>query len=35
LRMVQYVDRVLQMRDGKLIHVFDDQQEILALAKGE
>ena len=35
LRMVQYVDRVLQMRDGKLIHVFDDPKEILALAKGE
>jgi putative ABC transport system ATP-binding protein len=35
LRMVQYVDRVLQMRDGKLIHIFEDRQEILALAKGE
>jgi hypothetical protein len=32
---VQYVDRVLQMRDGKLIHVFDNPKEILALAKGE
>jgi putative ABC transport system ATP-binding protein len=35
LRMVQYVDRVLQMRDGKLIRVFDNKKEILALAKGE
>ncbi len=35
LRMVQYVDRVLQMQDGKLIKVFEDRQEILALAKGE
>jgi putative ABC transport system ATP-binding protein len=35
LRMVQYVDRVLQMRDGKLVKVFEDKTEILALAKGE
>ncbi|MCX6080661.1 MAG: ABC transporter ATP-binding protein [Chloroflexi bacterium] len=35
LRMVQYVDRVLQMRDGKLVRVVDDRKEILALAKGE
>jgi putative ABC transport system ATP-binding protein len=35
LRMVQYVDRVLQMRDGKLIKVYEDKKEILALAKGE
>jgi putative ABC transport system ATP-binding protein len=35
LRMVQYVDRVLQMRDGKLIKIFEDRKEILALAKGE
>ena len=35
LRMVQYVDRVLQMRDGKLVKVLDDKNEILALAKGE
>ncbi len=35
LRMVQYVDRVLQMRDGKLVKVFEERKEILALAKGE
>ncbi len=35
LRMVQYVDRVLQMRDGKLVRIFTDKKEILALAKGE
>ena len=35
LRMVQYVDRVLQMRDGKLVKVISDPQEILALAKGD
>jgi putative ABC transport system ATP-binding protein len=35
LRMVQYVDRVLQMRDGKLIQVVTDRNEIMALAKGE
>ena len=35
LRMVQYVDRVLQMRDGKLVKVFEDRSEIMSLAKGE
>jgi putative ABC transport system ATP-binding protein len=35
LRMAQYVDRVLQMRDGKLVKVYDDKKEILELAKGE
>jgi putative ABC transport system ATP-binding protein len=35
LRMCQYVDRILQMRDGKLVKVYDTQEEILALAKGE
>ena len=35
LRMVQYVDRVLQMRDGKLVRVVNDMNEIQALAKGE
>jgi putative ABC transport system ATP-binding protein len=35
LRMVQYTDRVLQMRDGKLVKIYSDKQEILALAKGE
>ena len=35
LRMCQYVDRVLKMQDGKLVKVYDTQEEILALAKGE
>ncbi len=35
LRMVQYVDRVLQMRDGKLVKIYSDKNEILALARGE
>jgi len=35
LRMCQYVDRVLQMRDGKLVKVYEDRREILSLAKGE
>ena len=35
LRMTQYVDRVLQMQDGKLVRVVDDRQEILALSRGE
>ncbi|HNK64492.1 MAG TPA: ABC transporter ATP-binding protein [Anaerolineales bacterium] len=32
LRMCQYVDRVLQMRDGKLVRVVEDRNEILELA---
>jgi putative ABC transport system ATP-binding protein len=35
LRMVKYVDRVLQMRDGKLIRAFDGKKEIQALARGD
>lgn len=35
LRMCQYVDRVLQMRDGQLVKIFADREEILALARGE
>lgn len=35
LRMCEYVDRVLQMRDGKLVKVYQKREEILALAKGE
>jgi putative ABC transport system ATP-binding protein len=35
LRMCQYVDRVLQMRDGKLVKVYETREEILALARGE
>ncbi|MBN1453153.1 MAG: ABC transporter ATP-binding protein [Anaerolineales bacterium] len=35
LRMTKYVDRVLQMRDGKLVQVIEDRKEIDKLAKGE
>jgi putative ABC transport system ATP-binding protein len=35
LRMVQYVDRVLQMQDGRLVKVYEKKKEIMALAKGE
>lgn len=35
LRMCQYVDRILQMRDGKLVQIYDTHEEIIALAKGE
>lgn len=35
LRMCQYVDRVLQMRDGKLVQIYDTHEEIMAMAKGE
>jgi putative ABC transport system ATP-binding protein len=35
LRMVKYVDRVFQMRDGKLTRVYDTGDDILALARGE
>ncbi|PWH15181.1 MAG: ABC transporter ATP-binding protein [Anaerolineae bacterium] len=34
LRMCQYVDRVLQMRDGKLVRIYETRAEILALAQG-
>jgi putative ABC transport system ATP-binding protein len=34
LRMCKYVDRVLQMRDGKLVQVIDDKMEIEMLAMG-
>ena len=33
LRMCKYVDRVLQMRDGKLVRVLEDEGEIEALAR--
>ncbi len=35
LRMCQYVDRVLQMRDGKLVREVTARDEIMSLAKGE
>ena len=35
LRMCQYVDRVLQMRDGKLVREVTARDEIMALARGE
>jgi putative ABC transport system ATP-binding protein len=35
LRMCKYVDRVLQMQDGKLVKEYTDKKEITALAKGE
>jgi hemin transport system ATP-binding protein len=34
LRMCQYVDRVLQMQDGKLVRVYETQEEMMQLAKG-
>jgi putative ABC transport system ATP-binding protein len=34
LRMCQFVDRVLQMQDGKLVRVYESKQEILELAQG-
>ncbi len=35
LRMCKYVDRVLQMRDGKLVKTYESRKEIDALARGE
>ena len=35
LRMCQHVDRILQMRDGKLVAIYETREEILRLAKGE
>jgi putative ABC transport system ATP-binding protein len=34
LRMCEFVDRVLQMQDGKLVRVYDRREEILQLARG-
>lgn len=34
LRMCKYVDRVLQMRDGKLVQVYESKEEVMALARG-
>jgi putative ABC transport system ATP-binding protein len=34
LRMCQYVDRVLQMQDGKLVRVYETRDEIMELAMG-
>jgi putative ABC transport system ATP-binding protein len=34
LRMCQYVDRVLQMQDGKLVQVYETRDEIMELATG-
>ena len=34
LRMCQFVDRVLQMQDGKLVKVYESKREILELAQG-
>ena len=34
LRMVEFVDRVLQMQDGKLVQIYTTREEILDLARG-
>ncbi len=34
LRMVEYVDRVLLMQDGKLVEVYQTREEIMGLARG-
>ena len=34
LRMCQYVDRVLQMQDGKLVRIYNTKDEIIELATG-
>lgn len=34
LRMCQYVDRVLQMQDGKLVRIYETKVEIMELATG-
>lgn len=34
LRMVEYVDRVLQMQDGKLVRSYETPDEIMELARG-
>ncbi len=35
LRMCEYVDRVLQMRDGKLVQIYSTKAEIMELVKGK
>jgi putative ABC transport system ATP-binding protein len=35
LRMCEYVDRVLQMQDGKLVQVYSTRDEIMELVKGK
>ena len=35
LRMCEYVDRVLQMRDGKLVQIYSTKAEIMDLVKGK
>jgi len=34
LRMCQFVDRVLQMQDGKLVRIYESKEEITELAQG-
>jgi putative ABC transport system ATP-binding protein len=34
LRMCEFVDRVLQMQDGKLVRVYSGREEVMELAKG-
>jgi putative ABC transport system ATP-binding protein len=34
LRMCEYVDRVFQMRDGKLVQIYSTKSEIMELVKG-
>lgn len=34
LRMCEYVDRVLQMRDGKLVEIIENRKDIVKLARG-
>ena len=34
LRMCQFVDRVLQMQDGKLVQIYESKKDILELAQG-
>jgi putative ABC transport system ATP-binding protein len=34
LRMCQYVDRILQMQDGKLVRIYETKKEIMELAMG-
>jgi len=35
LRIVKFFERVLQIRDGKLVRLVEVKNEILALRKGE
>ena len=35
LRMCEFVDRLLQMQDGKLVRMYTGSKEVMGLVKGK